>query len=138
MGCCLIGLSDDLPRSRARQTEQSESDGVLMCNQTGIGTLIAIIGFVVLIDLSVANGQIGGAVQYPPLTIGDDAQPPPPAGMVPQPVSPRRIEFGFSGPSLPPVVNPPYRIYPDTDRLPKQAAPLGGASPVPPSTGSGN
>jgi hypothetical protein len=69
-------------------------------------------------------------VQYPPLSIGEDAQPPPPAKMVPQPVSPRQVEFGVSGSSLPPL-KPPYRIQPSADRLPRQPAPLDGASPVP-------
>jgi hypothetical protein len=58
-------------------------------------------------------------VQYPPLSIGEDAQPPPPARMVPQLVLPRRLEFGVSGSSLPPLQHP-YRIHPVTDRLPGQ------------------
>jgi hypothetical protein len=116
---------------------------VSMRNQTGFGTLIgfgrhiAIIGFVVLIGPDVAHGQIDGAVQYPPLSIGEDAQPPPPARMVPQPISPRHVEFGVSGSSLPPL-KPPDRIHPDTDRLPLQPTPLGGASPVPPPTRGGS
>ena len=60
-----------------------------MRNQTDFGKLIAVIGFVVLIGEGVAHGQIDGAVQYPPLSIGEDAQPPAPAKMVPQPISPR-------------------------------------------------
>ena len=112
-----------------------------MRNQTGFGTLIAIIGFVVLIGPGVAHGQIYGAVQYPPLypplSIGEDAQPPPPAKMVPQPVSPRQFEFGVSGSSLPPL-KPPYRIQPNADRLPIQPAPLDGTSPVPPPTRGGS
>ena len=103
---------------------------------TGIGTLVAIIGFVVLIGPGVAHSQIDGAVQYPPLSIGEDAQPPPPAKMVPQPISPRQSEFDVSGSSLPPV-KPPYGIHPDTDRLPVQPMPLSGASPVPPPTRAG-
>lgn len=114
-----------------------------MCNQTGFGTvtgfgrLIKIIGFVALICPGVAHGQIDGAVQYPPLSIGADAQPPPPAKMAPQPISPRQTEFDVSGSSLPPV-NPPYGTHPATDRLPMQPAPLSGASPVPPPTGAGS
>ena len=104
---------------------------------TAVDTLIAIIGFVVLIGEGVAHGQIDGAVQYPPLSIGEDAQPPPPAKMVPQPVSPRQVEFGVSGSSLPPL-KPPYRIQPSADRLPRQPAPLDGASPVPPPTRGGS
>ena len=80
----------------------------------GFGTLIAIIGFVVLIGPGVAHGQIDRALQYPPLSIGEDAQPPPPAKMVPQPISPRQVEFRVSGSSLPPL-KPPYRIQPNAD-----------------------
>jgi hypothetical protein len=107
-------------------------------NQTDFGTLIAIIGYVVLIGPGVAHGQIDGAVQYPPLSIGEDAQPPPPARMVPQRISPRQVEFGVSGSSLPPL-KPPYRIIQlNADRLPMQPEPLDGASPVPPSTRDGS
>src|SRR5947209_16873208 len=61
--------------------------------------LVAAIASVLLITLSTANSQVGGAVQYPPASVGEDAQPPPPARMAPQSVSPRRIELGVSGPS---------------------------------------
>jgi len=98
----------------------------------GFGTLIAIIGFVVLIGPGVAHGQIDGAVQYPPLSIGEDAQPPPPAKMVPPPISPRQVEFGVGG-SSPPPLKPP-----NADRLPMQPAPLDGTSPVPPPTRGGS
>jgi len=36
--------------------------------------------------------DLEGALQYPPLSIGEDAQPPAPAMMVPPVVSPWRIE----------------------------------------------
>jgi hypothetical protein len=39
------------------------------------------------------GAELEGALQYPPSSIGKDAQPPAPAGMVRQPMSPRRIEF---------------------------------------------
>ena len=61
--------------------------------------LVAVIGFALLIGLSAANAQTEGAVQYPPASVGEDAQPPPPARVVPQSMSPRRIELGVSGPS---------------------------------------
>ena len=61
--------------------------------------LVAVIGSALLIGLSAANAQVVGAVQYPPASVGEDAQPPPPARMAPQSMSPRRIELGFSGPS---------------------------------------
>ena len=60
---------------------------------------VAVVGSALLIGLGSANAQIGGAVQYPPASVGEDAQPPPPARMAPQSMSPRRIELGFSGPS---------------------------------------
>src|SRR5712692_9273037 len=101
-----------------------------MYNQTDLGTLVAVIGFIALFDPGVAHSQIEGAVQYPPPSIGEDAQPPPPARMVPKIVSPRRLELGASWSSLA-LRNPPYGIYQDGNRLPRQPAPLSGASPVP-------
>jgi hypothetical protein len=82
--------------------------------QTGFGTFAAIIGFIALVDPGVAYGQIEGALQYPPASIGDDAQPPPPARMVPKIVSPRRLELGASGSSLA-LTNPPYGISTKTE-----------------------
>jgi len=99
-----------------------------MCKQTGFGPLLAIIAFVVLIGSGAAYAQVEGAVQYPPFSIGQDAQPPPPARMAPKIVLTRRLELGVSGSSLPPTT-PPYWV---------QRAPLSGASPVPFPTGSGN
>ena len=61
--------------------------------------LVAAIASALLITLSTANSQVGGAVQYPPASIGEDAQPPPPARMAPQSMSPQRIELGISGTS---------------------------------------
>jgi hypothetical protein len=87
-----------------------------------------------LSSLVPVSPQTAGAVQYPPLSIGEDAQPPLPAKMMSQPVSPRQIEFGVSGSSLPPA-KPPYGIDLDTDRLLMQPVPLNGASPVPPTRG---
>ena len=86
--------------------------------------LVAVIGFALLIGLGAASAQTGGAVQYPPASVGEDAQPPPPARMAPQSMSPRRIELGVSGPSE----RPRYAIggtRPST-------------SPTPPPTLSGN
>ncbi len=107
-----------------------------MYNRTGFAALVAIIGFIAVADPGVAYAQIEGAVQYPPPSIGKDAHPPPPAGMVPKIVSPRRLELGTSGSSLPPT-DPPYRIPQGGDRLPEQPAPLTGTSemPLPPGRG---
>jgi hypothetical protein len=48
------------------------------------------------------SAELEGALQYPPASVGQDAQPPPPARMLPQPVSPRSTELGLSGSSVPP------------------------------------
>jgi len=61
--------------------------------------LFAVVAPALVISMSSAHSQVGGAVQYPPASIGEDAQPPPPARMVPQSVSPQRIELGISGPT---------------------------------------
>jgi hypothetical protein len=93
-----------------------------MCHQTRFGPFLAIVVLVVLPDA--AYVQIEGAVQYPPVSMGEDAQPPPPARIAPRIVSPRRLELGTSGSSFPPR-DPPYWILP--------------AQPVPPrDAGSGN
>jgi hypothetical protein len=101
---------------------------VIDMGQTGRSTrealLIAVIGSALLTGLSIANAQVGGAVQYPPASVGEDAQPPPPARMAPQSMSPRRIELGFSGPSE-------LLGYSIREVRPR-------ASPKPPPTQSGN
>ena len=104
-----------------------------------LGRLFAIIGSAVLIDPGVAPAQVEGALQYPPPSVGEDAQPPPPARMVPQIVSPRRIELGLSGSSQFPA-SYLYRVHPrpDIDRVLGQPAPFVGASPIAPPTAAGN
>ena len=87
-----------------------------MYNRTGFAALVAIAGFIALADPGVGYAQIEGAVQYPPRSIGEDAQPPPPARMVPNIVSPRQLELGTSGSSLAPT-DLPYRIQQGGDRL---------------------
>jgi hypothetical protein len=86
--------------------------------------LVTVIGSALLIRLSAAIAQVVGAVQYPPASVGEDAQPPPPARMAPQSLSPRRIELGFSGQSE----RPGHSIR---DAQPR-------ASPTPPPTVGGN
>ena len=85
---------------------------------------VAVVGSALLIGLGTANAQIGGAVQYPPASVGEDAQPPPPARMAPQSMSPRRIELGVSGSTE----RPDHAIRGVRPR----------ASPTPPPTRSGN
>jgi hypothetical protein len=66
----------------------------------------------VLVGAEARSAELEGALQYPPPAVGQDAQPPPPARTVPQPVSPRRIELGLNGSSPPPgsqlfLIRPP-------------------------------
>jgi hypothetical protein len=110
-----------------------------MYRLTGFGPLVATIGAAVLMASTIAYAQVGGAVQYPPASVGKDAQPPPPAGMVPQSVSPRRIDSGISGSSQSPAAYPPpSRPWTDTDRFPMQPAPTRGPSSQPFSSRVGN
>ena len=97
-----------------------------MYNRTGFAALVAIAGFIALADPGVGYAQIEGAVQYPPPSVGEDAQPPPPARMVPKIVLPRRLELGISGSSQPPA-NLPNGVQQGGDRLRMQpGAPHGG------------
>jgi hypothetical protein len=61
--------------------------------------LFAVVAPALVTSVSSANSQVGGAVQYPPASVGEDAQPPPPARMAPQSMSPQRIELGITGSS---------------------------------------
>jgi hypothetical protein len=131
---------DALLKAKAERREDERREG-LKHKLIGFGVLVSIVGcavLAVLIDSSLADAKIEGALQYPPSSVGEDAQPPPPARMVPQIVSPRRIELGVSGSSQPPVHHP-YRVRSpaDIDRLPTQR-PLLGTSPVPAPTTGGN
>jgi hypothetical protein len=75
-------------------------------------TLIASVpAIVAAIGTDVTAAELEGALQYPPPSIGKDAQPAAPAGMVRQPVSPRQIELGVSGSSVAPSIQK-FRILP--------------------------
>jgi hypothetical protein len=72
----------------------------------------AVLAFAGLVGADARGAELEGALQYPPPSVGKDAQPPPPAKTVPQLVSPRRIELGISGSSPPPgtqlyLIRPP-------------------------------
>src|SRR5438045_9665844 len=62
----------------------------------------AMLAFTALVGMEAQSAELEGALQYPPPSVGQDAQPPPPVKTVPQLVSPRRIELGVSGSSPPP------------------------------------
>ena len=73
---------------------------------------VAVLAFAALVSVEARSAELEGAVQYPPPSVGPDAQSPPPAKAVPQLVSPRRIELGISGSSPPPgtqlfLIRPP-------------------------------
>ena len=46
-----------------------------MYKLTGLGPLVATIGAAVLMASNFAHAQVDGAVQYPPASVGKDAQP---------------------------------------------------------------
>ena len=70
--------------------------------------LAALLAFVGLAGADALGAELEGALQYPPRSVGEDAQPPPPARMVPQAISPWRIELGVGGSSEPPATQ---RLY---------------------------
>ena len=83
-----------------------------MLNLSYVHLSAAALAFAALAGLDARSAEIEGALQYSPSSVGEDAQPPPPARTVPQLVSPRRIELGVSGSSPPPgtqlfLIRPP-------------------------------
>jgi hypothetical protein len=110
-----------------------------MHKPSGLGMLVGTIGFTVLLVSSTAYAQIEGALQYPPPSVGEDAQPPPPARMVPQTIPPQQIELGASGPSQLPT-NYTYRVRSRAgiDQFSAQPPPLPGATPIPSASTDGN
>src|ERR1700674_3355004 len=110
-----------------------------MQKPSGLGMLVAAIGFTVLSASGIAYAQIEGALQYPPPSVGEDAQPPPPARMVPQTVPARQIELGASGLSqLPTNYTYPLRSRAGIDPFSVQPAPPPGAPPIPSASTDGN
>jgi hypothetical protein len=74
--------------------------------------LAALLASIGLITVNALGAELEGAIQYPPRSVGKDAQPPPPARMLPQPVSPWGIELGVSGSSEPPGTQRFYILSP--------------------------
>lgn len=74
--------------------------------------LTAVLAFVGAARAGAIGAELEGALQYPPRSIGEDAQPPPPARTLRQPVSPWRIEIGVSGSSIPPGAQQFYILSP--------------------------
>ena len=75
----------------------------------------AVLAYTALLGADARSAELEGALQYPPPSVGEDAQRPPPARTVPQLVTPRRIELGISGSSPPPGTQIPvhHREAPD-------------------------
>jgi hypothetical protein len=73
-----------------------------MHNLGFVNGLAALLAFAGLVGSDALGAELEGALQYPPASVGADAQPLPPARMLSQPLSPWRIELGVSGSSVPP------------------------------------
>jgi hypothetical protein len=74
--------------------------------------LVAAIAAVGVTGADALSAELEGALQYPPPSIGEDTQPPPPARMLPPSVSPWRIELGVSGSSVSPSTQRFYILSP--------------------------
>jgi hypothetical protein len=90
-----------------------------------IPAAVAALVFAALVAVEARAAELEGALQYPPPSVGEDAQPPPPGRTAPQLVSPRRIQLGISGSSPPPGT----QLFLTRPPIPGPGAP--------PSTGSG-
>jgi hypothetical protein len=82
----------------------TSAEGRLMRKHTLFNVFLptSLLVFGALMAADARSAELEGALQYPPASVGEDAQPPPPARMLPQSMAPRRIELGFSGSSVPP------------------------------------
>jgi hypothetical protein len=85
--------------------------------------MLVLLVFAGLIGTDARSAELEGALQYPPRSIGDDAQPLPPARMAPPLVFPWRIELGVSGSSVPPgtqrfFLSVPQSVGRDLERRP--------------------
>jgi hypothetical protein len=83
-----------------------------MYNSNRITFCAALLAFVGVIGTDARAAELEGALQYPPRSVGEDAQPPPPARTLPQPLSPWRVELGVSGSSEPPGTQRFYILSP--------------------------
>ena len=99
----------DLVEPPGRLPGGSPQRGRLMHKLSIINGLAALLASVGLLGSDAVGAELEGALQYPPASVGADAQPPPPAGIVPKPLSPRRNESGVSGSSVPPKTQPFFR-----------------------------
>jgi hypothetical protein len=57
----------------------------------------AVLAFAVLVSVEARGAELEGALQYPPPSVGQDAQPPPPAKTVPQLVPRDASNWGSAG-----------------------------------------
>jgi hypothetical protein len=76
--------------------------------------LATLLVFAGVIGGDVRSAELEGVLQYPPLSVGEDAQPPPPARTIPLSiVSPWRIELGVRGSSVAPNTRQFFYSTPD-------------------------
>jgi hypothetical protein len=68
----------------------------------GLHLLAALLALTGLAAAHAFGAELEGALQYPPRSVGEDAQPPPPARTLPRAISPWRVELGVSGSRMPP------------------------------------
>jgi hypothetical protein len=64
--------------------------GTLMPKLSYLHLSAAVLAFAGLVGADARSAEIEGALQYPPPSVGEDAQPPPPARTVPPPMLPLR------------------------------------------------
>jgi hypothetical protein len=88
----------------------------------GLAALLASVG---LLGSDAFGAELEGALQYPPTSVGADAQPPP-ARTAPQPLPPRSIELGVSGSSVPPPKTQQFFIRPPIHGAPPSSGDGGG------------
>jgi len=64
--------------------------------------IAALLAFPGLIGMDARSAELEDALQHPSLSVGEDAQPPPPARMVPSRVSPLHMELDARRRNMPP------------------------------------
>jgi len=99
------------PPGRSRGVHLGE--GVSMHKLRFVNGLAALLASVGLLGSDVLAAELEGALQYPPASVGADAQPLPPDKTMSQPLSPWRIELGVSGSSVPPQTQQFFIPTPD-------------------------
>ena len=121
------------PRIIGRGFTPSHTGAWPMYKPTSPYIYAAVLAVVGLSGRDAFAAELDGAIQYPPPSAGEDAQPPSPARMVPQPVSQWRIELGVSGSSVVPTTPRFYLLSPPSLDKPGKppSSEAGGNAPPP-------